>query len=234
LKVRIKFQKIGSIKFIGHLDLMRAWQKIFRRSGIPIAYSEGFNPHQIFSIASPLAVGITSDGEYLDLKLSTITYDLDLLQQQINAVCPIGVTVLEAIELSDSAIAGMASCYASEYIISFSSELAQLLASSQKLDSFFLQDTIIVSKKNKKGKFNDLDLKTGIFSYEKIDDTTIKLLLATGSTLNVKPELIMTALLEYTEINLPTFTDTLYYWMHRIDIYQHIEPLQTLTQGVSA
>lgn len=213
---------------------MRAWQKIFRRSGIPIAYSEGFNPHQIFSIASPLAVGITSDGEYLDLKLSTPNYDLIQLQQQINAVCPSGVSVIEAIELSDSAIAGMASCYASQYIITFSNDLAHLLASSQKLDSFFLQETIIISKKNKKGKFNDLDLKSGIFAYEKLDDSRVKLMLATGSTLNVKPELIMTALLEYAGIDLPTFTDTLYYWMHRIDIYQSIEPLQTLTQGVSA
>lgn len=233
LKVRIKFQKIGSIKFIGHLDLMRAWQKIFRRSQIPIAYSEGFNPHQIFSIASPLAVGITSDGEYLDLKLSVESYDLSQLIQQVNAVCPEGITIIEAVSLDDKATAGMAACYASSYIITLSEDLSGLIGQSEKMNAFFEQDTIIVSKKNKKGKFNDLDLKSGIYSYKILGNATIDLLLATGSTLNVKPELVMNALLEYCNIELTAFTDKLYYWMHRVDIYQDTNPLTTLTEGVS-
>lgn len=212
---------------------MRAWQKIFRRSQIPIAYSEGFNPHQIFSIASPLAVGITSDGEYLDLKLSVETYDLTLLIQQVNAVCPEGLNVIDAVELGDKAIAGMAACYASSYVITLSQELAQLIEQSGKIEAFFNQETIIVSKKNKKGKFNDLDLKSGIYTFVIESATTIKLMLATGSTLNVKPELVMTALMEYCHVELSIFTDKLYYWMHRVDIFQSIDPLTTLTEGVS-
>lgn len=212
---------------------MRAWQKIFRRSGIPIAYSEGFNPHQVFSIASPLAVGITSDGEYLDLKLSVEKYDLNKLIQQINGVCPEGITLIGAVELSDQSIAGMAACYASSYTITFSDALMDLINQSNNLEAFFAQDTIIISKKNKKGKFNDLDLKTGIFSFERVEANKILLLLATGSTLNVKPELIMNALWDYCHIELPEFTDVLYYWMHRLDIYQSIEPNKTLIEGVS-
>jgi radical SAM-linked protein len=233
LKIRIKFQKIGSIKFIGHLDLVRAWQKIFRRSGIPIAYSEGFNPHQIFSIASPLAVGITSDGEYLDLKLTADSYDLGQLVDQINAVCPPGIIVLDAVALSEQSIAGMAACYASLYTIEFSEELTYRLNQSDTLNDFFSQESIVIAKKNKKGKFNDLDLKTGLFDYKRLAPSKIQLLLATGSTLNVKPELIMTALMDYSHIELPVFTDTLYYWMHRIEIYQSLEPVRTLLEGVS-
>ena len=66
----IKFTKGENIKFIGHLDLMRTIQRIIKRSGLPVEYSKGFNPHMSLSIAQPLSVGVYSDGEYLDLVLT--------------------------------------------------------------------------------------------------------------------------------------------------------------------
>lgn len=71
MKVRIKFAKSGVMKFIGHLDMMRYFQKAMRRADIDIKYSEGFSPHQIMSFAAPLGVGITSDGEYLDIEVNS-------------------------------------------------------------------------------------------------------------------------------------------------------------------
>ena len=71
MNIRIKFQKYGVMKFIGHLDIMRYFQKSMRRADINIAYSEGFSPHQIMSFAAPLGVGITSDGEYLDIEVKS-------------------------------------------------------------------------------------------------------------------------------------------------------------------
>ncbi|MBR5733490.1 MAG: TIGR03936 family radical SAM-associated protein [Lachnospiraceae bacterium] len=64
---RIRFAKYGVVKFIGHLDVMRYFQKVIRRSELPVSYSKGFNPHQIMSFAQPLGVGITSDGEYMEV-----------------------------------------------------------------------------------------------------------------------------------------------------------------------
>ena len=58
------------MKFIGHLDLMRYFQKVFRKAGLPVAYSQGFNPHQIMSFAAPLGVGLTSEGEYVDVEVT--------------------------------------------------------------------------------------------------------------------------------------------------------------------
>ena len=72
MKVRMRFSKSGTMKFIGHLDIMRYFQKAFRRSGIDIAYSGGFSPHQIMSFAAPLGVGLESDGEYLDVELNSL------------------------------------------------------------------------------------------------------------------------------------------------------------------
>ena len=70
MKVRLKFSKYGALRFIGHLDVMRYFQKAIRRAGIDIAYSEGFSPHQIMSFAAPLSVGHTSSGEYFDIEVT--------------------------------------------------------------------------------------------------------------------------------------------------------------------
>ena len=69
MKVRIKFAKYGVMKYIGHLDIMRYFQKCMRKGNIDIAYSTGFSPHQIMSFASPLGVGVESNGEYFDIEL---------------------------------------------------------------------------------------------------------------------------------------------------------------------
>ena len=71
MKVRIKFAKSGAMRFIGHLDVMRFFQKAIRRAGIDVAYSEGFSPHQIMSFAAPLGVGLCSNGEYMDIEVKS-------------------------------------------------------------------------------------------------------------------------------------------------------------------
>ena len=64
LKIRVKFEKTGVVRFIGHLDIMRYFQKAMRRCAMPIKYSEGFSPHQIMSFGAPLSLGMESIGEY--------------------------------------------------------------------------------------------------------------------------------------------------------------------------
>ena len=73
MRLRIKFRKYGPVRFIGHLDVMRFFQKAIRRAGIDVAYSGGFSPHQIMSFAAPLGVGLTSEGEYVDLQVNSCT-----------------------------------------------------------------------------------------------------------------------------------------------------------------
>jgi len=67
---RIRFGRGENIKFISHLDIIRLWERAFRRAGIPLAYSEGFNPHPRMSLAAPLALGVTSEAELMDVFLS--------------------------------------------------------------------------------------------------------------------------------------------------------------------
>lgn len=72
MKLRIKFRKYGAVRYIGHLDVMRFFQKAIRRAGIDVKYSSGFSPHQIMTFAAPLGVGITSNGEYMDIEVNSL------------------------------------------------------------------------------------------------------------------------------------------------------------------
>ena len=81
------------MKFIGHLDVMRYFQKAMRRADVDIRYSEGFSPHQIMSFASPLGVGLVSNGEYMDIEvLSTGTSEE--MVNRLNDVMVDGIKVL--------------------------------------------------------------------------------------------------------------------------------------------
>lgn len=66
-RLRVRFSRKDDVKFISHLDIMRMWQRAFYRAGIPLAYSEGFNPHPRMALAAPLALGVTSEAELMDV-----------------------------------------------------------------------------------------------------------------------------------------------------------------------
>ncbi len=69
-RLRVRFARQEELKFISHLDLIRLWERSLRRAQVPLAYSEGFNPHPRISLAAPLALGVTSDAELMDIFLS--------------------------------------------------------------------------------------------------------------------------------------------------------------------
>ncbi len=69
-RIRIRFSRGEEIKYISHLDLMRLWQRVLNRAGVALAYSEGFNPHPRLSLAAPLALGVTSEAELMDVVLT--------------------------------------------------------------------------------------------------------------------------------------------------------------------
>ena len=100
MKARIKFRKYGVMRFIGHLDVMRFFQKAMRRANIPIAFTGGYSPHMIMSFAQPLGVGLTSDGEYLDIELTESISSEDAVRQ-LNEVSVEGIEILSFVQISD-------------------------------------------------------------------------------------------------------------------------------------
>ncbi|MBI2868849.1 MAG: DUF2344 domain-containing protein [Chloroflexi bacterium] len=69
-RLRVRFARGPAVKYVSHLDIMRLWQRALNRAGIPLAYSEGFTPHPRLSLAAPLAVGVVSEAELMDVELS--------------------------------------------------------------------------------------------------------------------------------------------------------------------
>ena len=118
MRLRVKFRKYGPVRFIGHLDVMRYFQKAIRRAEIDVAYSTGFSPHQIMSFASPLSVGLESNGEYMDFEVHSLTSCEDV-KNRLNAVGAPGIEVTSVIELPDTAGNAMASVAAASYTVRF-------------------------------------------------------------------------------------------------------------------
>ena len=116
MKLRIKFKKYGPVRFIGHLDVMRFFQKANRRAELDVAYTGGFSPHQIMSFAAPLGVGLTSNGEYMDLEVHSLTSCEDV-KTRLNAASVPGIEITSVKILPDKAGNAMASVAAAGYTV---------------------------------------------------------------------------------------------------------------------
>jgi radical SAM-linked protein len=93
--MRVVFREDDPVKYISHLDLLRAWERILRRAGLPLAYSLGYNPHPRITIAMPLPVGCTGEREMLDVVLYEACSPGALLDALAPAL-PVGISVVEA------------------------------------------------------------------------------------------------------------------------------------------
>ncbi len=220
MKIRIKFKKWGCMKFIGHLDMMRFFQKAVRRANIDICYSEGFSPHQIMSFAAPLGVGITSDGEYFDIEVnSTLTSKEALLA--FNNQMVDGVEVTGYVKLPDSAKTAMSIVEAADYNLyykdGYNSPL-NVLEWEEMINKHFLsQKEFVVVKKTKKSE-KEIDLKPLVYDIKvksKDDRPYFYIKVSTGSVNNIKPEFVLESIykkcdLEYNPLSIQ---------IHRNDVY---------------
>ena len=212
MKARIKFRKYGAMKFIGHLDIMRFFQKVMRRAEIPIAFSGGFSPHMIMSFANPLGVGVTSDGEYFDIEL-TEEIDMQAAVARMNETVVEGIEIVNMVPISDDKKqTGMSIVAAADYLSSLKNgEFPEDW--KEKAQGFINQPSISIVKKTKKSE-KEVDIKPMIYKFEVRDDS-VYMLVATGSVENLKPELVMQALCQYLDVDLETVS----FVHHRLDVY---------------
>ncbi len=95
MMMRAKYAKEGMMKYLSHLDLVRLFERAFRRAEIPLAFSQGFNPHPIVSFASPLSIGVSSEAEYFDLVLSKAMHEAEFVRK-LNHTLPEGIRLVTA------------------------------------------------------------------------------------------------------------------------------------------
>ncbi len=253
MKVRIKFQKYRAMKFIGHLDVMRYFQKAFRRAGFDNEYTKGFNPHQIMSFAAPLGVGLTSDGEYVDVELRSSDAP-EIMIDRLNAVMSegfrvIGFKFLKEREENKKNITAMAQVSSADYLISLKDgyDVPEAIDTQEKFSrvfrEFYQAGEIVMDKKTKTSE-KAVDIKPMITlvafceeeyrelkgnpslsevpaSVADVFENGIKvyLQLDTGSSANLKPELVMEAF--YRQIGAQFES---YSWqVHRLEVYSREE-----------
>jgi len=214
MKIRIRFKKEGAMKFIGHLDMMRYFQKVFRRADVDIEYSQGFSPHQLISFASPLGVGLTSEGEYMDIFVHSCD-DSQTMIRRINAHMVEGVSVLSFKQIHDETknSNAMALVAAADYIVAFRDGKCPPSLNEEAVAGFMAQNEIIVTKKTKKSVAST-DIRPMIHAL-RFEDHKLYMRIATGSAANLKPELLISALYRMLGLELDAF-DLL---IHRMDMY---------------
>lgn len=213
MKVRIKFSKQGPVKFIGHLDTMRYFQKAIRRAGLPVAYSEGYSPHMIMSFAAPLGVGVTSRGEYFDMQL-TRTVPTEEIKERLNQTMAEGFQVLSAKRVEDGkASKAMSLVAAADYCVTFREGYEIPQNWEEKLAAFYGQPVIMVWKKTKRSE-KEVDLKPSIYHLE-VKEHKIFLRLAALSGYYTKPDLVMSAFFNSIGLELSPFC----YQVERLEVY---------------
>lgn len=223
MKARIKFSKAGTMRFIGHLDLMRYFQKAFRRADIPITYSEGFSPHPVMSFASPLGLGITSEGEYLDIQVNQEKTPEDMVAQ-MNTQMNEEIQVLSYTPLTDSAKTGMAVFDSASYLVCHRDGYPEIPAFVENMQRFLAQDAIIVTKKTKRSE-KEMDIRPYIFKAEYdfteydqgivMGTPMVMLHLQAGSVTNIKPELVMEAFCRFAGQEYNSYA----WQIHRLDMF---------------
>lgn len=247
ISIRAKFFRGEEVKYISHLDMMKVFERTIRRSGIPIMYSQGFNPHPHMVFGLPLSVGVTSEAEYADFEF-TEQIGAEEFIEKMNSSFPLGFKIIDAAyKQSKSNI--MASINAASYgVLVCTQKIIDIKLIKDKIDGFMQLPSIIVKKEGKSG-IKDVNIKPMIYaieakilegsgaeelqslegieraslyctntslvryaedvkksgiglSYDPENIFCLSVLVSAGSAANLKPELLISAINEMTDLNL--------------------------------
>lgn len=189
IKYRLKFEKIMRLKFIGHLDLLDLFQRAVNRAGLPIAYSQGFNPHQLMSFALPLTLGFEGRGEYIDIEL-TEESNPEIIKENLNKAFPEGLSILSVRKLEKGEKSGASLTEAALYDVIMPEDFK---LTPKDIDGFLGLKEIKIMKKGKK-KTVEEDIRPDIFELKLFDEERQRhrMLISQGSMRNVKPEAVIT------------------------------------------
>ncbi|NYE57247.1 TIGR03936 family radical SAM-associated protein [Carboxydothermus ferrireducens] len=188
MKYLLKYSRGGELKYISHLDTMRVFERAFRRANLPMAFSEGFNPHPKFSIALPLALGHESQGELMELTLKQFLPPEEI-KERLNSVLPSGFKVLEVKPyLDDKSLMSRVSKVV--YRIKINLSNTELLARKEKL----LTDKPRIVKNTKRGE-KQIDFWQAVEALE-VQENGIKVVIRVGEN-SLRPEEVAKIFLGY-------------------------------------
>ena len=228
--IRVKYKKEDEMIFISHLDLQRLLQRAFRRAKINLSYSEGFNPHPKMSYGNALALGVESQGEYVDIEIED---DIEVKQflERINEQLPDGIKFVKGQEIDPKTPSLSSIIVYGEYIFNIDLEvpLSKEFVKSRVLN-FVKSKEIIVTKKNKKGKKVEVDIRPMIRNFDlvSLDDNRVTFVstIATGSKANLNINILIPQILDMLNLDMdPREVGVLRRDLYAIEDGQLVTPL---------
>lgn len=189
MKMLVVFEKKARLRHVGHLDLMRAMQRALRRSGVPIAFSKGFNPHLLLTFAAPLSVGMAGKREVMEVPLSAEISEKDF-EQKLSAALPPELPCIAVRAVDDRHPAPMASLYAAAYSVTIPEDGGRIIAA---IPSLLEKSEVMALRKTKSGE-KLTDIRPMIYALQAENENTFSCILALCEAATCKPELLLDAL----------------------------------------
>ncbi|MDO4567941.1 MAG: TIGR03936 family radical SAM-associated protein [Clostridia bacterium] len=199
MRIIARFSKGENVRFVSHLDVQRLFHRALMRAGLPVEFSNGYNPHPLTSFATALSVGVSSEAEWLEVRLKYDVEPQDFLDR-LNASLPNGFRIEEAFANEGDGGGSLSSCMvAAEYALQFTcnSHEAAVRLTEDAFD--LLNGPIVVTKRTKRAGSKEVDIRPGIFYIEiTFDDEVVRMLVVCEltSTGGTNPELLVKALMD--------------------------------------
>jgi radical SAM-linked protein len=190
MRLRITFSKNEWMRFTGHLDLHRAWERIFRRAALPIAYSQGFSPHPRIQLASALPLGFTSQAELVDVWLEE-ELPLDQIAKALAKAIPPGIQINEIQSVEQRLPSLQSSLEASEFVVAFLDEQPDLQEAVQRL---LQADNLPRIRRKKPYDLRPLILELEMLPASEVGQSELRMLLAAKEGATGRPEEVLECL----------------------------------------
>lgn len=184
--IELVFSKGNDVRYIGHLDLMRSFQRAISRAGLPIAYSKGFNPHMILSFGLALPVGVEGTSEIARIELAK-DVNVDGIMELMNKSLPKGLSVSKCYTVDKGSVHPSKLIESATYRVEFFESIA-----CSEVESIFAQEKLIFQKKTKK-KHKEVDLKEYLYDYS-IGDDWIEFKVNAGEKMNIRPDNVLSVI----------------------------------------
>ena len=229
--IRTKFNKEGDMIYISHLDLQQLLQRAFRRAEIDLVHSQGFNPHPKISYGNALALGTESQGEYFDVEIVDESITIDEYLTKMNGQLPEGIKFIKAMEITKDTPSLASTIEYGEYIFTIELEksLTKEFVKTQLLE-FMNNEEIIITKRNKKGKMVESNIRPMIKYFDILDlqenCITLEATIATGSKANLNTNVFIPKILEMLELDMdPLDVDILRRDLYKIEDGKLVSPM---------
>ncbi len=191
----IKYARDERVKYISHLDFVRLFHRAIRRADLPFMFSQGFNPHPIMTVAQPLSVGVTSEGEYMNVGFDG-DFSSDELKERINKALPPGYSIVDVKKVNSKKEIDLTTLDRAVYVVDIEYE------GDIDIDKFLLNNTLTVMKKSKSG-VKESDIRPYIYALRLLDKEnnimTLEMCIAIGNKYNLKPETVIDAMEKYSD-----------------------------------